>query len=580
VASNAEQDIVLALLAELYGQVDAGFAATLLLVYDELDVAEMIATTNPQTAIPLHTKFDLKDFPTSELWRKSDQLILLGDILSSDLLDNQSKAILTSIGVKAGAWMPLAIGGRTLGLLLFTWQQTREFSPEEEQEFKSVGRLIAMMLSTMLTESQLIEKTLRLAIIDDVKRGLAQAKTDSEMLEVLTRIDALHNSAGTLMYIRCDETGKPITIEIRAQRAADGSDLGFAGLPNPPILPFDMYPSLAQFATRPEEILFIQNFATDSRTSGTPEAEFFLKMGIVSMLAVPLISKTDGLIGVVSFTWTVEHHFSPEFEQTITDIREYITALVSVRRSQIEQSIRQAELQIAEESNRNKTRFMSVVSHELRTPLTSLGMGLLLIEQSGELNEDQRQWLETLHNSSTMMQLTVEGILDYQKIVVNQEPLHPEVANVFAATSAVVDTLALQAQKAKIALIVNADEAVRSLRMSLDVRSWHKVVNNLLTNAYKYTPEGGTITLTMELLEDNLRVVVADTGIGIKPELVGRIFDDYVQGDGKPIRKFAGSLGLGLSIVRSVISQMRGTITVESTLGQGTMFTLVIPTSS
>ncbi|MGH7449124.1 MAG: ATP-binding protein, partial [Longimicrobiales bacterium] len=257
---------------------------------------------------------------------------------------------------------------------------------------------------------------------------------------------------------------------------------------------------------------------------------------------------------------------------------------------QLEERIRRATVELEErnrrlewqsfelqKASRLKSEFLANMSHELRTPINViLGYTSLMRERIyGGLTEQQGEALTKTYQTSQHLLELINDILDLSKIEAGKMPLHIEpvfVAEVIAEVSESVRPM-LRGRN----LTFNADVPNTLPPIRTDRTKLKQVLLNLLSNAIKFTQDG-TVGLTAEPLEgaEGVRIVVSDTGIGIKPEDIGAIFEDFRQIDQSHTREYGGT-GLGLSITKKLLTLLGGDVEVESTYGSGTQFTIELP---
>lgn len=232
---------------------------------------------------------------------------------------------------------------------------------------------------------------------------------------------------------------------------------------------------------------------------------------------------------------------------------------------------------IAVAANETKSRFLAVVSHELRTPLNGV-MGVLQLLDDGRLGEAQRRHLATAAASGETLIALVDAILEYARLEASTEALETRDFRLDQLIETAVDLMRPQAFGKGLSFDLDSDATV-STSVHGDPVRLNRILLNLIGNAIKFTPSGSiSLSATAERHDDHvlLRITVLDTGIGIAPDMHERIFEDFVQADDSIARRFGGT-GLGLAIARRLTRLMRGELTVASTPGAGSAFTLLVP---
>jgi signal transduction histidine kinase len=311
------------------------------------------------------------------------------------------------------------------------------------------------------------------------------------------------------------------------------------------------------------------------------------ELGFTSLISVPL--RTGGEpSGAVTFYFAGEREFDDDERHLLTLIADQLAltgsraATLEAQRREVEQlraenSRLRSRIGAGEEARRMKDEFLSNISHELRTPLTSILGYANLLEQGdqGPLTEEQRASLGRIDHSANVLLGLITDLLQLSQLKLGRAMLSvaPDDAVLIArrALAAAGDppphvTVRLDASAERLPVLTDGDKVVHMLE-------------NLLTNAYKFTADGSVELIVAEGVEGGRRVVewiVTDTGIGIAPEQLEAIFDEFKQVDGSSTRLYGGT-GLGLALARHTADLLGGRITVESEPARGSRFRLVLP---
>ncbi len=270
-------------------------------------------------------------------------------------------------------------------------------------------------------------------------------------------------------------------------------------------------------------------------------------------------------------------HFSRGDTARIHDRRARGGDIVSLVRDVTETQRYAAELEVAREraeaANRAKSAFLANMSHEIRTPMNGVvGMAELMCDTS--LSDEQRLYAETIRSSGEALLNIINDVLDFSKIEAEKLALHPEPFDLERCIHEVLILLQAGARKRAIDLMMDYDLFLPT-RFMADPGRMRQVMTNLIGNAVKFTQSGHVLIRVVGIEaaagQQQLNVTVEDTGIGIAPENIDRIFGEFAQVDDQANRKFEGT-GLGLAITRRLIELMGGQIWVESELGKGSCF--------
>jgi PAS domain S-box-containing protein len=278
------------------------------------------------------------------------------------------------------------------------------------------------------------------------------------------------------------------------------------------------------------------------------------------------LSTRSGETRIVTWSNIPRFNENGKLEETIgfgTDITE---------QKKVEQNLKLAAKK-AEESNRLKSDFLSVISHELRTPLTVMLGNTPLLTQRHELPEQNEivSIALDIENSGKHLLALIDDLLDFSKIEANKMELYPEWFSVKNLMEDVVSSYQVIARQKELPIVLEMD----NIKICADKIRIKQIIFNLLSNAVKFTDEGRIeIKVTQEGSQAVFRV--QDTGVGLSPDDIAVIFDLFRQVDESPTRAASGT-GLGLAIAKKLVEMHDGQISVQSTLGEGSIFTFSIP---
>ena len=228
------------------------------------------------------------------------------------------------------------------------------------------------------------------------------------------------------------------------------------------------------------------------------------------------------------------------------------------------------------EVERLKDEFISTVSHELRTPLTSIKgyADLLGAERLGTLNEQQGHFVRVIQNNTNRLTALVNDILDISRIETGRIRLHIESLDMARLINTVVDNFQRQVSEKSLKLTLNMPSGLPPVRGDKDRVT--QILENLTSNAWKYTPPGGQITVGATVVDGFVQVDVTDTGIGIGARDVPHIFDRFYRTEQDQVQAVGGT-GLGLSIVKMFVELQGGKVWVESEVDRGSTFSFTLP---
>jgi PAS domain S-box-containing protein len=311
------------------------------------------------------------------------------------------------------------------------------------------------------------------------------------------------------------------------------------------------------------------DYAADTRVT-RDYATLGALLGTVAVMVVPILDGT-GVVGLLYVANRSRRPFGDADEAILVRLADQ--AALAIRNARLlarEQGARAG----LEAANRSKDDFLATLSHELRTPLTAM-LGWVRMLRSAKLTPEQAaRALETIERNTLWQANLINDLLDVSRIVSGKMQLDRQVVDLVAVAGDAVETLRRDADAKGVALgavlgstaaVVNGD----GLRLS-------QVIANLVSNAIKFTPSGGRVVVELARAGDQALLSVRDTGAGIDPELLPHVFDRFRQGE----RSRGGGLGLGLAIVRHIVSLHGGTVEARSEgTGKGATFVVSLPLS-
>lgn len=311
------------------------------------------------------------------------------------------------------------------------------------------------------------------------------------------------------------------------------------------------------------------------------------ELGFTSLISLPL--RTDaGSVGALTFYFADAHEFDDDERHLLRLVADQL-ATMSARAESVESMKRdmdrlkrenqllQKRVGAGEEAKRLKDEFVANISHELRTPLTSiLGYANLLSDgQAGPLADEQKAAVARIESSAHVLLRLISDLLELSQLKLGRAPL-----NAAPDDAVLIAQRALQSAGAPPAgVTVTLDPAAERIPVMTDGDKVARILENLLSNAYKFTAEGSITMTVRETIDDGVAMAewrVIDTGIGIAPEQHDAIFDEFRQVDGSSTRLYGGT-GLGLALCRRLARLLGGRLRVRSERGAGAEFELHVP---
>lgn len=431
--------------------------------------------------------------------------------------------------------VPLIAHHEMLGVLVLSHQQTGYFRDEHLRLLTASANQIAIGIHNAQVYQQAEQQYLH--------RYEMQQRQEQAVSQSTAILQSLSDGV-----IVCDQSGSVLTVNLAAEKILDR--------PIEELVTWNLADLLRRLLGRRVDELplndLLNNPWDDHRQPRTLSTTFQIGPRTISITLDPVISSKETLIGAVAV-----------FRDRTREV----------------------------ESDRLKTEFIGTVSHELRTPMTSIKgfTQLLAMGSLGPINETQKEFLGIIHSNAERMIAIINDLLDITKIETGSVELEIRPLHVAETLSTVMLDLQPKIQDRQQHMSLSIPAGLPLVRA--DARRFNQILFNIVSNAVKYTPRGGSITIEAhevaaeavpEEERDGLRpgryvqIDVRDTGVGIAPEDVPRIWERFYRTE-NPLKVEAGGTGLGLSLVKPLIKLLGGRIWVESRLNEGSVFSFVLP---
>lgn len=462
---------------------------------------------------------------------------------------------------------PLTVRGEDIGMIGIQEDPDLPLSPEDENFLASVSAQIAEALEaarlleqtqTALTVQEQLSTELRtVAEVSTVTSTIMEADRLLQQVVDLTKVSFSLYHAHIYLY---DEENKSLSLK------AGAGEVGRLMALEERFIPINEESIVARTVRQREPVV----------VNDTSQSEIFLPNPLLpdtrSELAVPMIVG-ESVMGVLD----VQSDQIDRFGDQDVLIMRTLAAQIAVAIQNAEQFAEQVHTaEKLREVDQLKSEFLASMSHELRTPLNSIiGFADVLLEGlDGDLNERMEQDVRLIRESGRHLRELIGDILDMSKIEAGRMELRYEEIDIYQMANDLIATAKPLAQEKSLDLSMNLEDDLPVVQA--DRTRLRQVLWNIMGNAIKFTEEGG-VTLAVKMQdENNVLFSIRDTGIGIKPENLPIVFQQFRQVDGALNRK-AGGTGLGMPISKKLIELHGGDIWVESTVGKGSTFWFTVP---
>jgi PAS domain S-box-containing protein len=524
--------------------------------------AEIVAAWEAEGAVtaPVGTRFYLPELPFAKLWTANPHdVTLLGDAMNTDAMDEGTRELFKQFGIAGIALLPLYAKGGWIGLLSFTWGTTTTFTDQDHRVFSSIMRQTTSVVDAMRSSALTRKRALELATVAQVS---AAATTILDVEPLLQQVSDLTKLSFNLYHAHIYLLENN-TLVLTAGAGEVGRTMREQGRS----ISFNQANSLVARAARERKGIIVNDVTQNPDFLPNP-----LLPDTKSEMAIPMLVG-EQLVGVLDVQGDIVNRFSDEDVQIMSTLAAQVA--VAVRNARAFELERQTAERLRE-VDRLKSQFLANMSHELRTPLNSIiGYSEVLLDGGdGDLSEEAVEDVETIHGSGQHLLAIINDILDLAKIEAGQMQINRQDADLTKFLTEIVHAGQILVKDKPVTLTLV--EEAELPHVHADPIRLRQIVWNLVSNAVKFT-EKGDVTVTVGLLDEKQAYVkVTDSGIGIKAEDVGVVFDQFRQVDGSSTRR-AGGTGLGLTITRHLVRLHGGDIFVESEFGVGSTFWFSLP---
>lgn len=457
---------------------------------------------------------------------------------------------------------PLFSHEQLVGALAMTIKQAREFRADDLAVVETISKQIATTLDNARLFNHVNKQRERLAQVYEIGQVFASTLDLNRVyLAVYERLKEIIDCE-TLLISLYDADAETI---VCAFAYTDGE-----------VVPTSQFAPL-KLGTGPQSecIRTAQPIVVDHIAKRPPSVVHIIGKSAltpISILYVPMISD-EKVMGVIQAQSVREAAYSEEDVPLLSIIANQAAAAMQNARLYGEAL---AGRQALERANKIKEEFLAILSHELRTPLTPiLGWTRILKRLPADDLETRAHGLAVIDRNARLQTQLVNDLLDVSRMESGKLSIYAQAVDLNATLQGAVEGLRNDAESRglRIAMQLTADDTT----VQADPSRLEQIITNLLTNALKFTDEGGTITVETLRAEPSCALTIADTGIGIAPSFLPHIFERFRQAD-SPTRRAHSGLGLGLSIVKSLVEMHGGEVRAESDgQGRGARFTVHLP---
>jgi signal transduction histidine kinase/HAMP domain-containing protein len=481
-------------------------------------------------------------------------------VFSIDLQNNSAghRNTLAREGFDAAVYLPLKTPRQTFGIMTVASRTSGGLTAKQTDLFTAIAHQISIALQNARLLQDTERNLERIGALHDIvlatSSSLDLAAVLRELLKKINRfllypvvtVQLLNKKTGRLEAVACQN------VDLKEWKAE--------------------VDCLSEFENTPVAIapIVVRNSQTDPRTSSS---EFLRRHGLISFVQLPLIAKNE-VRGTITFFKKEEHEFTGDEVEFLTTLAGQ--AAMAISNAQLYERSTEQSVEL-EQASKLQADFSAMIVHDLRSPLSTImgiaemmGNGLL-----GDLNDEQKNWTDRIRNNASGLVQLVGDFLDVSKLEAGHIELSRAPTDVTELLQRSVENFGPLARSKKIDLSYPQNGLLPAI--NVDARRLDQVLNNLISNALKFTGEGGSIHVDARHDDRNGIIVrVQDAGIGIASDEIANLFQKYQQSASGKTSEHKGT-GLGLVISKMIVEAHGGKIWVESEEGKGTTFTFTLP---
>ena len=490
---------------------------------------------------------------------RSGSPLVINDASSHYLFQSETSS---KWGIKAIAGYPLKHGEEVIGVFTVTYLRPHTFSEDELLLLHLLADQAAVAVRNAALFDEVQRRLLSMsALVDMAKQVTGDLKLKSVLqTTVQTLRDLLNARASTITMLSSKEDELQVV-------AAAGVTLDVMNKAR-----MKIGEGVSGKVVRKREMVYIRDSHSD------PDFLFFSDV-VRSLLVVPLTIR-DSIIGTLTVDSDRPNAFSESDLQLMTIAAAQVSVAIANARLFEDLEDHAHELMAAyeelKESDRLKDELVQNVSHELRTPLTFVKgyVDLLMDGHMGLVTPEQQDTLQIVAEKTDEITRIISDIVTLQRINTGNLELIDVQLDKFVKTA--VASHQMVAHNKGLKIVYNQIDEGQATRVQVDRDRLNQVIDNLINNAIKFSPDGGTITVSLSDEKTQVHLAVADEGVGVPKEKQSRIFERFYQVDGSSRRRFGGT-GVGLAIVKRIVDAHSGRIWVESEEGRGSAFHILLP---